>query len=119
MADDPRRHVAAVRAAENTEAVGVDEVELFDGFVDDRHQVLVVDAPPARTGVVVCPRAAYGTAPGLAVPRRAAWVGVDDGVARRGLHLELVEETVAVLGERSTVDVEQRRVARSPVGADG
>src|SRR4051794_3830649 len=30
MADDPRGHVAAVRAAEHAELLGVDEVELLD-----------------------------------------------------------------------------------------
>ena len=47
-------------------------------------------------------------------PGRAAGVAHHDDVAGAGLDLRLVEEPVAVLGERPAVHVEEHRVARDP-----
>src|SRR5919198_388549 len=59
-----------------------------------------------------------GAPPLLRVPRGASRVRVHDGVSRAGVHLELVEEPVRVLGERSAVDVEQHRVPPALVESD-
>jgi hypothetical protein len=56
-------------------------------------------------------RAVDGLAPRRVTARRAARVAHHHDVARAGLDLRLVEEPVAVLGERAAVDVEQHGVA--------
>src|SRR2546423_1781221 len=61
VTDDPRSHIAAVRAAEHAEPLGVEERESLERGVDDANQVLVVDRAPAGTRVVA--RAAHRAAP--------------------------------------------------------
>ena len=102
VADDPAGQVAPVAPPHHAEALGIEEVEPAERLVEPRHHVGVVPAAP-----VADDRARER----LAVAPAAARVQVHDGVPRAGVDLELVEEAVAVLGGRATVDVEEGRVA--------
>src|SRR3954447_7108105 len=92
---DPARHVSAVRSAEHAEPLAVDEIEAAYGFVDHGQHVVMIDAAPAGALILVALGPPDRPAPRLAVAGRAPRVGVHDGVAGAGLHLEFVEEPVA------------------------
>ena len=115
VADHPRRHVAAVRAAEDAEPVPVEEGEPLERGVDDAHQVLVVDAAPAGAGT--SSRPADRPPPRLRAAGAAARVRVENAVAGARVDLDLVEEPRLVLGERAAVDREQDRVPATLVEA--
>ena len=110
-AGQPRRHVAAVAAAEHADPVGVGRGVAPQRLVEDGVHVVDVDRAPPSPGRLRVVRAADGLAPGRVAARRAAGVAHHDDVARARLDLGLVEEPVAVLGERAAVDVEQHGVA--------
>src|SRR5580765_7601935 len=110
MADDPRRHVAAVGAAHHTQPSRVDEVELLHGGRDARHHVLIVDGSP--TGPDPAGRAADRPSPIFRIARRTAWIAVHDRVSGTRVDLELVEEPVPVLLARPAVDVQHGRIFR-------
>jgi len=115
MADDPRGHEPSIRAAEHAEPLRIDEVETPKCLVEDGHHILVVArAPP----LAALDRAADRAPPFLAVARRAARVRVEHGVAGAGLNLELVEEPVSILGERTAVDVQEERIAATLLEAE-
>ena len=80
-------------------------------LVEDGVHVVDVDRTPASPGGLRVVRTADRLAPGRVAARRAAGVAHHDDVARARLDLRLVEEPVAVLGERAAVDVEQHGVA--------
>src|SRR5262245_42934384 len=110
MPDRPRGHEAAVGAAEDAEPGRVDPVETFAGRVDAGHHVLEIDAAPSAAGIAVAFGPTHRPAPLLAVSGTSAGVAVQDAEAGGGLELELIHEPVAVLRERTAVNVQQRRV---------
>src|SRR6185369_11340711 len=87
VADGPAREKSAVAAAEHAEPLGIDERIAGERLVERGHHVRVVAPTP-----VADDRLRESLAVALAAPR----VRVDHGVARSGVHLELVEEVVAV-----------------------
>ena len=116
---EPRGHEPAVRAAEHADAVGVAEVVAVECGVDDRKDVVDVDRSPSRTGHGRVVRTLDGLAPAGVPATAAAWVAEHHDEAGRGLHLELVEEVLAVLGVGTAVDVEQHGVALRLVEVGG
>ena len=108
MTNDPRGHIAAIRAALDSEPCIVDPVEPFACLIHACHDVVVVHPTPPRTRVGLGFRPADGAPPCLAVAGAAARVAVDDPEAGADLELELVEEKPSVGGERASVDVEDR-----------
>ena len=116
VADGPRRHVAAVGAAEDADPVRVQGRVPLERGVEHAHHVVVVDAAPAAARPHLGQRRADGPGPVVGLPRRAARVAVHDREARRGPQLELVEPVEAVLRHRSAVDAEQRRHLRGRIG---
>ena len=107
-----RRHVAAVAAAEHADAIAVAERVGGQGVVEHRHHVVDVDRPPAGAGHLVGLGATDRLSPCGVPAAAAAWVAHQHDEPGGGLHLGLVEERLAVLGERSAVDVDQHRVRR-------
>src|ERR671922_145101 len=116
MSDDPRGHVAAVRAAHHADALGIAEVEAAERLVEYGHDVLVVDRAPPGAAL---DGPANRPPPVFAVAGRAARVRVEDDVACACVDLELVEELVSVLRERPAVDIEQDGVAPARFEAGG
>src|SRR5207245_10671194 len=100
--DGPARQKSAVASAEHAEPIRVDERVARERFVERGHHVRVVAPAPVPD---------HGLGEGLTVPLTAPRIRVDDRIAGAGVHLELVEEIVAVLSVRATVDVEKRGVA--------
>ena len=115
----PGGHEAAVRTAEHADAIGVAEVVAVECRVDDRQHVVDVDAAPAGTRLDRVARAVDRLAPAGVPSAPATRVAEHDHEAGRCLHLELVEEVLAVLGERAAVDVEQHGVAEGLVEVGG
>src|SRR5215467_2276819 len=106
----PGGHVPAIGTTEDAQAGRVDPVEMLAGRIDAGHDVLEVDTAPSGSRVAFTFRPPDRPAPLLAVPGAAAGVAVQDAKAGGSLELELIHEPVAVLGERSAVNVQQRRV---------
>src|SRR5215467_4960538 len=92
---------------------------MFAGSVDAGHHVLEVDDAPSAAGIALALWPAHRPAPLLAVSGASARVAVQDAEARGGLQLELIHEPVAVLSERSAVNVQQRRVLLAGACAGG
>ena len=114
-AGQPRGHVAAVAAPEHADPVGVGGRAAPQRLVEHGQHVLDVDRAPTRArGAFGMVRAHDGLAPGRLAARRAAGVAHHHDVAGGGLDLRLVEEPVAVLGERAAVDVQEDGVAARP-----
>ena len=106
-----RGHVPAVAAAEHADPIAVAERVPVERAVDDREHVVDVDTAPARASLDGLVLAARDRLPPPRVATAAATrVAHHDDEAGRRLHLGLVEERLAVLRERATVDVEQDRV---------
>src|SRR5690242_18701462 len=103
--DGPGGHEAAVGAAEDTEPVWIDPAETLAGGFDAGHDVRVVRCAPAGAWILRAVGAPDGPAPLLAVAGAAPRVAVQDAEASGGLQLEIVDETVAVLGEGAAVHI--------------
>ena len=106
----PCRHPAAVRAAEHADPAGVAELVAVECGVDDRQHVLDVDGAPTGTGHGRMTRALDRLTPPGVPSAAAARIAEHDDEAGIGLHLELVEEVLAVLCVRASMDVEQHRI---------
>src|SRR5574341_727480 len=81
--------------SEQAEGLGIDPVEPAQRLVQAREHVGRVAAAPVSD---------HRPGEPLAIALAAPGIGIEDGVAGAGLHLELVEERVAVLGVGSAVD---------------
>ena len=109
-AGEHRGHVPAVAAPEHADAVGIAEPVAGECGIEDGEDVVDVDRAPTGAG----DRVVLGTHDRL-TPRRvpaaaATGVGHHDDEPGGGLDLRLIEEQLAVLRERSAVDVEQHGV---------
>src|SRR3990170_4560161 len=104
VGDHPRGHVATVRAPDDTEPVRIAEPVAVEGRVQYGFEILVVDGTHAGATLA---RPPYRPRPCLGVAGRTAWVRVNDDVAGARVYLKLVEEPVAVLRKRTTVNVQQ------------
>src|SRR5262249_55908725 len=82
----------------------VNEVALAQSPIQPCHHIDEVSTAPIPM---------HGTGKRLTVALAPAWVGVDHGVSGAGIDLELVEEVIAILCMRPTVEVEQRWIALS------
>ncbi len=111
VAGEPRRHPTAVRATEHADAVAVAEVVAVECGVDDRQDIVDVDGSPSGSGSDGMLRTHDRLAPRRVPTAAPSGVAGDDDEPGRRLHLELVVERLAVLCERSAVNVEQHRVA--------
>ena len=111
LADDPGGQHAAARAAGDEQIVGID-VAVRDRRIDGAHQVVVVLAR-----IVVMNE--IGEL--FAVRRRAARIGVQHDVTRRGVELIVGREHRTVGGERSAVNFQDQRIflaaGRSPAAS--
>ncbi len=105
--------------AEHPDSIAVAEFVSFECAVDDREDIVDVDAAPAGPGRDRVFRAEDGLAPRGVAAAAAARVTEDDDEAGGGLHLRLVEEVVAVLGERPSMYVEQDGIGSRLVEIDG
>ena len=100
VADDPVGHKAAVAAAGNSHAGGVDGRVFGDDRIGELHQVVVV------IGAIGASQFSEGFAPAVASPG----IHKEDKVSHAGPSLHLMEEDGAKGSLGTAVDVDNRRV---------